>query len=681
MHLSRWLGYLGALAIGMGFVLAVFPPDLLTGGVVPDDRLLGDVAEHVVGQRAFLMDGWHWPLLRTTMLDWPRGLSIAMTDSNPLVSLPLKTVAFWLPAGFSTILPWLAFSYVAQPVAAVFALRGAGETRPVPAIAIALFAVSMPTLLFRHAHSALSGHFLILIALGSYFRTTRGRRAGVALPLTLLPASLLVHPYLATMVLAVLLAAPATLLLRRDRRWRGAAATVLASLAVTLGLAASLGYGAVNPPGGFGNASMNLASPFQPMFSYFLGEGVWFADGTGQQSEGYQYLGLGLLILLVAALVSRPRPSVVWRHSGIVLAGLALTALAVSNAVYFEHYRLGTLRHMPAFLNQLRSSGRLFWPVAYLLLVAGVTCVARLRPTAVAYAALLATGLLQVADARNLRRDLARDLVATTPPVVDAATLERLLSEHGRVTMLPTYGCGSDEKAPGFMQILLAASRRRVAVNTMYVARFERLPECADTVTARMPLAPGELRVFLPLDARAGPLLVPDGQCRALATLSVCTLDAAALAGLPTVEPPAVALGQEIDTGDRLPVPVFGPGWYRPQPDGVWSLEHAPAMALQLEPPPAGTVAFTALVHGFTGDPRIAQHVTLSVNGHEVGRWDLPDRVTTTIQATIPREDLVAGPQLLRFDVAQPARPIDHGATDDFRELGLFLHRFRVDPA
>lgn len=359
------------------------------------------------------MDGWHWPLLQTTMLDWPHGLSIAMTHSNPLVSLPLKLFSFMLPAGFSAILLWLAFCYLAQPVAAVFALRSAGETRLVPAIAIALFAVSMPTLLFRHAHGALSAHFLILVALGGYFWTTAGRRGGVALPLVLLPVSLLVHRYLAAMVLAVLLAAPTTLALHRDRRWRAAAVMVLASLAITSVLAASLGYGAVNPPGGFGEASMNLASPFQPMFSYFLGDGVRFADGTGHQIEGYQYLGLGLLILLTLAIVLRPRLAAIRQYAGIMLAGLALTALAVSNAVYFDHYRLGTLRHMPAFLNQLRSSGRLFWPVAYLLLVAGVVVVARLRPRPVAYATLLATALLQVADAANLRRDLSRDLVAT----------------------------------------------------------------------------------------------------------------------------------------------------------------------------------------------------------------------------------------------------------------------------
>ena len=53
MNVSRGLSYFGALAVGVVFVVTVFPADLLLGGVVPDDRLLDDVAEHVVGHRAF----------------------------------------------------------------------------------------------------------------------------------------------------------------------------------------------------------------------------------------------------------------------------------------------------------------------------------------------------------------------------------------------------------------------------------------------------------------------------------------------------------------------------------------------------------------------------------------------------------------------------------------------------
>ena len=683
---QRWLGYLFALAAGIGLVLSVFPSDLLLSGNVPDARLSGDVADHVIGQRAFLMDAWHWPPLQTTMLNWPTGLNIAMTDSNPLVSLLLKPFSLMLPDGFSAIQIWLAFAYLVQPVAAVFALRSAGETRLVPAAAVALFSVAMPTLLYRHTHSALSAHFVILVALGCYFRMVRGAPGRVVLPLLLLPVSLLIHPYLAVMALAVLLAAPTTLALRLDRRWLPATATVGASLMLTLLIAASFGYAATDPSGGFGEASMNLVAPFQPSYSYFLGAGVVFADATGSQYEGYQYLGIGLLALLSVALVAafrRPRESAFVRHPGLVLACLALTVLAVSNVVYFGPHRLGTLRHMPAFLNQLRSSGRLFWPVAYLAVIGCVVRVARMKPWPLACALLLGTALLQLADAHILRLNVARDLRATAPQPIDAARLERLLAGHDRLNILPTFGCGANSIAPEFMQLLLAASRRRMVANTMYVARFSQYPNCADTATALAPLAPGELRVFLPLDAEAGPALVPDGarRCRTLAMLSVCTLDAASLDGLGPVAAATVRLGQDVSTKDPLVVPVLGPGWYRPEPDGVWSLDHAVTLAMRVEPPPSGDLLFAADVHGFTGDHATRQHVALSVNGHPVGAWDLPDRVPRVIGALIPREALTGGVQVLRFDVAKPTRPSATGVGYDFRELGLFLQGFRFDPA
>ena len=95
------------------------------------------------------------------------------------MALPLKLFAGALPARFSAIDLWLVVAYLAQPVAAVFALRSAGERRLVPAVAVAAIAISMPTFMVRQGHSALSSHFLILLAISNYFRMTTagaGRR-------------------------------------------------------------------------------------------------------------------------------------------------------------------------------------------------------------------------------------------------------------------------------------------------------------------------------------------------------------------------------------------------------------------------------------------------------------------------------------------------------------------------
>ena len=693
VRLARWLGYGWALAVGVVFVLSVFPHDLLRLGVVPDAQLSGDVAQHVAGQRAFLQDSWHWPLLRTTMLDWPGGLSVAMTDSNPLVALPLKLVARWLPAGFSAVQLWLAFCYLAQPVAAVFALRSAGERRLVPAVAVSLFAIAMPSLLFRHPHSALSSHFVLLLALGAYWRGVRGAAGRTWLPPALQVASFLIHPYLAAMVAAVLLAAPATLALRWDRRWARACLPVLGGFALTAAVAWCLGYGAATPTGGFGEASMNALSPIFPAQSFYFGHGLSVLDATGTQYEGYQFLGPGLLALLGFAVVAcffSTRVRFLRRHFGLALACLALTALALSSVVYVGTHKVLDLGRVPPVLHQLRASGRLFWPVAYVLLVGSVAAVARVAPRPVAWVVLLGCAMLQLLDARGERKTVTRDLRVVAAPAYDAARLDTLLRAHSRLTVLPTFGCGADAATPEFSQVMLAASRLRVAVNTMYVARFAAVPECADTEAAVAPLADGELRLFLPMEAQAGPFAVPDGArlCRAFGAASVCTLQAALLDGLAPVVAPAVAPGREVATGVGEPGAeanaepgVLGPGWYAPEPSGVWSVEHAALLVARLSPAlPAGaaTVAFEARMQGFSGVHGVAQQVALRVNGHFVVEQAVRDREDTVFRAAIPVEDLVEGAQVLRFDIAHPVRPSEVGIITDARQLGVFLQGVRI---
>ena len=83
----------------------------------------------------------------------------------------------------------------------------------------------MPAFINRYGHAALTGQFTLFLALGFYLRLVRAPSValwgGGGLAMV---ATLLVHPYLAAMALAVLAAAPLTLLLRGDARWVGAAA-------------------------------------------------------------------------------------------------------------------------------------------------------------------------------------------------------------------------------------------------------------------------------------------------------------------------------------------------------------------------------------------------------------------------------------------------------------------------
>ena len=684
-RLRQWSGYLCALAIGLAFVLTIFPADLLTSGVVPDTRLNGDVATHVAGQRAFIEDAWHWPLLRTTLLDAPRGLNIAMTDSNPLVALPLKLFRFLLPPGFTAIQLWLAVCYLLQPVAAVFALRSAGETRLLPAVAVAVFAISMPTFLFRHTHSSLSAHFILLLALGSYFRTTHEPGGERALPLILLPVSLLIHPYLAFMTFAILAAAPASLALCASRAAWPAAATLIGAVLLTVLVSVVLGYQAAPPANGFGIASMNLVSPIYPSYSSFLGARAPFVDATGLQFEGYQYLGLGLLLLLAVTLLAvcfSTRTVFLRRHLGLLAMSLCLTALALSDIVYLGTHRLLDLGTWPAVFNQLKASGRLFWPVTYLLMVGAVATTARLLPRLLWPLLLIATAALQFADSQFLAARVRTDLRATAVLPIDPARLDQLLAASATLTILPSFGCGADATRPEFMQLILAATRHRVAVNTMYVARFPRLQSCSDSATAQTPLAPNELRVFLPIDAVAGPAAVPGAAalCRRLSIITVCTRNVSLLAGLPPPPPPLIALGAPISVAFNGQTNILGTGWYIAEPEGVWSVDRVADVTVQA-PLPAGDVAFAAHGYGYTGIFGTSQRIAFTVNGQPVAAWDMPNQHPVTVSAIIPRADLHPGAQLLQFHIANPIRPSTLGVSTDTRQLGLFLESIQLQPA
>ena len=522
-----------ALCLGAGFALYLFPPEYIIGMHTLLNALGGDPLQHVVGQRYFLAEPWHWPPLVAQNLVPPAGTSIAFTDSIPLLSVLTKLLLPLLPKGIETIGFWLALCWVLQPAAAVFALRCTGETRLAPALAAAMLSLCIPGLYQRTAHEALSAHFLILGAIGGYCLLLRGLSpARWSFGLALMIAALLVHPYLMMMVIAVLAAAPVSLAVRRDRAWLKVALGLAIAILATADLALRLGYAGATPRSGFGYYSMNLLSPFYPAGSVLLPWTPAPIDGTGGQGfEGFQYIGagLGLLGLAAAWLVVRrvvtPGPmALLRRHLGLVLVLAALSLLAVSSTVYLGHLLILHLRS-PSFLGVFRVSARFFWPVTYVLMIAGVALVARLRSATAQAGLLAAVVLIQLVDTAHFRHNT--HAAYWHPPQtweIDTAILRPLIAASSRMTIRPTYDCGADYEGKALMQLLLLASETTIPVNTMYVARETAGFTCNDPSYDPARLAPSELRIFLPEASQSHILRLADwpNLCRWIGILRVC---------------------------------------------------------------------------------------------------------------------------------------------------------------
>ncbi|WP_424812386.1 DUF6311 domain-containing protein [Roseococcus sp. YIM B11640] len=510
------LAYPISCAFGAILSIHLFGLDFIWPRNGLDWRPVGDAAQHAIAQRHFLADAWRWPPLTVGTL---QNVNLAFLDGIPALALPLKVARSWLPEGFHGIGLFYAIAWILQPVAAVWALRGAGVRGLGSGVAVALMASAMPAFIMRFGHAALCGHFVVLFSLGLYFRLVRdGRWWCLAVPWQ--AVALLIHPYLALMSLALLGAVPLTLLLR-GKRFVAAGLGAAGAAAAMLGTMIAFDYLGAAGDGGYGQYALNLLSPFWPFRSLLLGGSIpREIDATGHGGwEGYNWLGLGLWAALAAGLiVARDRVLPGLRaHLGLVLALLGLTALAVSFRIGLGGQVVLDLGPAPGFLEQFRASGRFFWPVGYALMIGAAVLLAGRGAKGVTI--LIACGLLQFVDAAPMRAALSAWAHERQPWSVEAGALRPLFREAREVTFLPSWPCIPHEDGPSrvrALELLLLASETPRPVNSMYAARWREPPRCTDAEAMSRPLAPGELRVGLPQAGLEG------SGCRALGDLTVC---------------------------------------------------------------------------------------------------------------------------------------------------------------
>jgi hypothetical protein len=204
-----------------------------------------------------------------------------------------------------------------------------------------------------------------------------------------------------------------------------------------------------------------------------------------------------------------------------------MALLALSNEVWVAYERILSLPEPPAFVRDFRSTGRFFWPLAYLLLAGGTALLWQARRrTAVVLLPLLA--LLQLADAAVHAELTYTSLRQERIPALPADVWQPLIAAHEVVRLLPSYECGGS-RSHLIMQVVLHAVRAERPVSTMYLGRYPAPGrDCKAEAAERARLAPaaGELLVVLDrADAeKASPATPLPEACRRFKGGTLCTL-------------------------------------------------------------------------------------------------------------------------------------------------------------
>ena len=471
------------------------------------DWIRGDIAQHYLGWAFYRQtEGWHFPVTFVPTLAYPFGVSIAMTDSIPLLAVPLRVIEDLLPTPFQ-YLGWyqLASTMLAGLMGFLIA-RQLGFRGP-SAYLIALFFATSPVMLFRmHGHTSLTSHWVFLWTLLIFLRLPLHAFALTRPQLIQIAATVfiaaLIHPYILLIVYMFVLAIGLRIWLAGGRWWV-IVGQLVAAAALGIGLMILVGFIPLGQPtsvvaGGYRFFSLNLLAPINPMnYPSLVLPRLPLADRV--QYEGYAYLGLGMLVLAGGAIIRAarqgagafpPRPIV---HAYIIPLGLmsfGAVLMALSARITVGSWTVIDVplpQMVEHALSIFRSSGRLFWPVFYLILIAVFVGLRGLseRTKAVLLAACFA---LQMADIRPLMQSVSRQHSTDGPVITWIRDLAPDVAGYRHIKVLRPRLCHGQDRVGGsssFIDFSMLALETGATLNSFYSARHtwqERAYHCTEEV-------------------------------------------------------------------------------------------------------------------------------------------------------------------------------------------------------
>lgn len=525
-------GLAWAALIALGYACWLLSATFLRGHGAFWLQESADLTQYIAGYNAFVREPWHWPILRITSLNAPEGTLATFLDTVPLYAALLKLVQHGPdtpmrnPYGI-----WLALCFTLQGVGAWWICREARVRSWLTLSVLAILLASMPALTIRIHHLSLMAHWLLLFGIAIYLRSGRLGRLSAGAWLAMIPVAFYINIYLFAMLSAIFLAdvlrhrTPANTV-----RMAGVVVAVYGLLALTLGITMlPLAQGGDTTEWGFGYYSMNLIAPFTGGSVFEIPINL----PHGGQGEGYNYLGLGVLVAAGFAWRMRRQrdPAMAQRHRPLVVLLGLLTVYAVSSTAYFgpvHVYDLKLLNLLGPLKDMFRSSGRFFWPVGYVIVVFAVLTMHRYLDRRHAIAVLLLMGVVQLADLREHHKRVRASIADVPGHAIDAAGWDAFLGT-GVKDMLyyPPFRC-NEKSVPGqsLLPTMLYAVRHGYTLSTGYIARAHKpCDNFVQEITARLTpqtaivfetaaFAPGEIDRIL--------AAVPPTRCTTIGFAHLC---------------------------------------------------------------------------------------------------------------------------------------------------------------
>lgn len=360
------------------YVLNPFYTDWLITG--------GDLTQHYLGWEFFRRSEWLFPIGLTNQIAYPTETSVIYTDSIPLFAVMFKLFTKNMAGRFQYFGLWGLCCFMLQGYWSAKILHKWIEDKWQVWLG-SLFFIMSPIVIFRmYYHTALAAHWLILMAIYLCAIHKEQYRDIVKTSIQWGVLGILIgsiHLYFVPMC-GVLLAGYVVYSLIEEKKIN------LKYLCPGVGFVVGV-FGTVYVLGGFSSGAQSSAGSNLGYFSFNLNGFYnpigyskilkWLDVYTEGQYEGFAYLGLGILILILGAVIAlcllgKEKLTLIkanWMKVVIafgVVAGLIF--LAASPKVTFDEHLLFEFPDIDIIIKYwsvFGSSGRIVWPVYYLIML------------------------------------------------------------------------------------------------------------------------------------------------------------------------------------------------------------------------------------------------------------------------------------------------------------------------
>ena len=337
----------------------------------------GDLISYQDGWNFFKKDIWRFPIGSLPTYGVDAGNSIVYADIIPLFAIIFKLFRSITSDNFQYFSLWIFLSIFLQSLFSYLIIFKSTENFLYSIIGSIFFAISPLFLQRLGIHIALASHWLILFSF--YIETLKEKKNNYRNLNILL--SITIH-FSLTIIIFIF-----HYLFKFKELFQTKKLSFFLLDSFILGFFSIfimyiLGYFEIPPAdglgGGFGFFSLNLNSFFNPESIYGESWSLFLPilKYKSGQYEGFAYLGLSGIIFFIIFLISFFfKNNFLYEKKIIIVITLLFFILAISNNVYLGDKLIINIeinKYIYGILGIIRTSGRLIWPIYYLIFLTGI---------------------------------------------------------------------------------------------------------------------------------------------------------------------------------------------------------------------------------------------------------------------------------------------------------------------